>query len=243
MRCSSRSTASSSRRHAVVRTGVLIAVGLTTAVGASSPHDRVEEAIADAVRSKMGEVSEVEVTLGQVRLADEAGLALEARPAPGARLGRRTRFTLYGLASTTGTRERVGYAVAEARATMAHLRTSRAIKRGTVIADADLVEVESDVGSVLLKPLPTLEEAVGSTAARTLTEGDLISATAIRPPTLVRTRDIVLTRVRVGAVVVTGRTTATESGQLGDVIGLINEVSGRRLRGRVIASGEVEVVR
>jgi flagella basal body P-ring formation protein FlgA len=43
--------------------------------------------------------------------------------------------------------------------------------------------------------------------------------------------------------VVAGRTRATESGQLYDVIGLLNEDSGRRLRGRVVGEGEVEVVR
>lgn len=244
MKCFSRSIVSSSRRRVVLaQTGVLVVLGLTVAAGESARGDQVEQAIVDAVRLRMGEAIDIDVAVGQVRLIKDAGLELEARPAPGARLGRRTRFTLYRHTSSEGDgTQRVGYAVAEARATMAHLRTSRPIARGTVISESDLVLAESDVGSVLLKPLPTLAEVVGSTAVRHMTEGALISSKAIRPPTLVRTGDVVLTRVRVGVVVVAGRTTATRNGQLGDVIGLVNEQSGRRLRGRVVASGEVEVV-
>ena len=43
-------------------------------------------------------------------------------------------------------------------------------------------------------------------------------------------------------VTVSGHATAKESGELGDVIALVNELSGRRLTGRVVALGEVEVV-
>ena len=244
MKCSSRPTASSSSRQVgLALVGLFAALCHPVAAGESVRSDQVEQAIAEAVRARMGEVASVDVTLGHVRLTDNAGLELEARPAPGARLGRRTRFTLYQPAAEGGVAQRVGYAVAEAHATIVHLRTARPIARGTVLEVDDLVQAEGDVGSVLLKPLPTLAQVLGSTAARTLTEGDLISAATIRPPTLVRSGDVVVTRVRVGSVVVTGRTTATRSGQLGDVVGLVNEESGRRLRGRVIAAGEVEVVR
>ena len=105
-----------------------------------------------------------------------------------------------------------------------------------------VVSTEADVGSVPLKPLPTLDEVVGSTAARPLKADALVGHTSIRLPTLVRPGDLVVTRVRVGVVVVAGHTTATETGHLGEVIGLINEQSGRRLQGRVVAAGEVEVV-
>lgn len=244
MRCSSRSTAlSGNRSTTLAQTGVLVVLSLAVGVAESDQTLRVERAISDAVRVRMGEVTEVQVAVGQIRLEDGVTGELEARPVSGARLGRRTRFTLYRQSTeAAGAGERVGYAVAEAHATMTHLRTARSIARGAVLSLEDLVESDADVGSVPFTPLPTLNEVVGSTTKRHLTEGALISRMLIRPPTLVRARDVVLTRARVGVVVVAGRTTATESGQLGDVIGLVNKESGRRLRGRVVALGEVEVV-
>ena len=104
------------------------------------------------------------------------------------------------------------------------------------------METVTDVGMVALAPLPTLDEVVGATMSRPLKADALISRSAIRLPTLVRTGDLVVTHVRVGAVVAAGRTTAIESGQLGEVIDLLNKQSGQRMRGRVVAHGEVEVV-
>ncbi len=244
MRCSSRSTVLSSNRWTTLaQTGVLVVLSLSVVLGESDRMVRVERAIADAVRATMGDVVRVDVTVGQIRLSDAVTAELEARPAPGARLGRRTRFTLYRRPTgDAAVAERVGYAVAEANATIMHLRTARPIKRGTIFSVDDLIQAEADVGSVPLKPLPTLEQVVGATAKRHLTEGALVSSTVVRPSTLVRTGDLVLAQVRVGAVVVAGRTTALQSGQLGDVIGLVNEQSGQRIRGRVVAPGEVEVV-
>ena len=242
MRCSNRSTPSSSN-GVVTLAGMMVMLWVGTTAAASDQTQRVEQAIADAVRARIGEAAEVHVTVGQVRLPDDEIAALEARPVSGARLGRRTRFTLYlPPAAPNQKAQRVGYAVAEAHATLEHVQTARPISRGVVLTAEDVVVTTADVGRVPLAPLPTIDEVLGATLSRPLKAGVLIGRTAIRLPMLVRTGDLVVTRVQVGAVVVAGRTTATESGQLGEVIGLLNEQSGRRLRGRVVAQGEVEVV-
>ena len=93
-----------------------------------------------------------------------------------------------------------------------------------------------------MRPLPTHPDLVGAMASRDLRSGDLITSTVIALPKLVRARESVVVTVQVGSVTVSGHATAKESGELGDVIALVNEHSGRRLTGRVVALGEVEVV-
>ena len=224
-----------------------MALLVVASAAASDGTLRVERAIAEAIRSGLGADARVRVVIGQVRLRDDAGddadHALVAQPVPGARLGRPTRFTLYREAEAPGQPSvRVGYAVAEAHAAVAHVRTAHAIDRGHVLTEEDIVLADSEVGTVALKPLPTVDDVVGSKLSRRLEAGVLIRRPVLRLPMLVRTGDLVLTRVRVGAVMVAGRATATESGHAGEVIRLLNEDSGRRLQGRVVAPGEVEVV-
>jgi len=245
MRCSSRSTvlSSSARWRAWLVLGMMpVAAGVVLgSVVAAAPN--VEQAIADAIRERVGAGADVSVTLGQVQLVGDDVVDLEARPVPGARLARPTRFTLYrkgtGAVRANG---RVGYAVAETRVSMEHVRAARPIGRGTVLSEDDLVSTVGDIGGVPLKPLPTPTDLIGARASRALREGDLVTATMVSLPKLVRARETVVVSARVGAVTVFGRATATQSGELGAVISLVNEGSGRRLKGRVVALGEVEVV-
>ena len=245
MRCSSRSIAlsSSARRRAwLVAVMMPVAAGIALEnVTAALPN--VEQAIANAIRERVGDGADVSVTLGQVRLAADDVIDFEARPVPGARLARPTRFTLYrkstGEVRATG---RVGYAVAETRVSMEHVRAARSIGRGTVLSEDDLVLTVGDIGGVPLKPLPIHTDLIGARVSRALRAGDLVTSTMVSLPKLVRARESVVVSARVGVVTVFGRATATQSGELGEVISLLNEESGRRLKGRVVALGEVEVV-
>ena len=246
MKCFSRSTALfSSVRRRVWLLAVTLPVATGIALGSvvvAAPN--VEQAIADAIRARVGDSAEISVTLGQVRLVGDDIVDLEARPVPGARLARPTRFTLYRK-STGPVRatERVGYAVAETRVSMEHVRAARPIGRGTVLSEDDLVLTIGDIGGVPLKPLQTHSDLIGARASRALRAGDLVTSGMVSVPKLVRARESVVVSVQVGVVTVFGRATATESGELGEVISLLNEESGRRIKGRVVALGEVEVVR
>ena len=256
MRCSNRSIVSFSnapaRRVWLVAMATIVTmmvavppagVAITAAAADGDTVRQVELAIAAAVRSRMGDMAEVSVTIGQVRLLDGEFNDLEARPAPGARLGRPTRFTLYQKPTDlSGVAARIGYAVAETHVEVGHVHAVRPIGRGTVLAADDLVAIEGDVGAILMRPLPTHPDLVGAMASRDLRSGDLITSTVIRLPKLGRARESVVVTVHVGSVTVSGHATAKESGELGDVIALVNELSGRRLTGRVVALGEVEVV-
>lgn len=239
MRCFSRSIASFSnsvaRQIGLVTLLVMASPIVEMNASVNSETDlRVEQAIVNAVRARLGEAAEVSVAIGQVRLIDGEYDELEARP---------TRFTLYQTSSNlSGGSVRVGYAVAEAHAVTEHVRTARPINRGTTLTDDDLVALDGDLGAVLMRPLPTHQSLVGAIASRDLRSGTLVTSTVVALPKLVRARESVVVRVQVGSVIVSGHATATENGELGDVISLLNEQSGRRLRGRVVAPGEVEVV-
>ena len=239
MRCFSRSIASFSnsvaRQIGLVTLLVMASPIVEMNASVNSETDlRVEQAIVNAVRARLGEAAEVSVAIGQVRLIDGEYDELEARP---------TRFTLYQTSSNlSGGSVRVGYAVAEAHAVTEHVRTARPINRGTTLTDDDLVALDGDLGAVLMRPLPTHQSLVGAIASRDLRSGTLVTSTVVALPKLVRARESVVVRVQVGSVIASGHATATENGELGDVISLLNEQSGRRLRGRVVAPGEVEVV-
>ena len=174
MRCSSKSIHSSSSGQTILA-GLLVLLWMGTAVGASDHTQRVEQAIADAVRAQIGESAEVRVTLGLVRLPETELRALEARPVSGARLARPTRFTLYRRsADRSQSAERVGYAVAEVHATFEHLRTVHPVSRGTVLTAEDVMQTVADVGMVALATLPTLDDVVGATMSRPLKANELV---------------------------------------------------------------------
>ena len=221
MRCFSRSIASFSnsvaRQIGLVTLLVMASPIVEMNASVNSETDlRVEQAIVNAVRARLGEAAEVSVAIGQVRLIDGEYDELEARPAPGARLARPTRFTLYQTSSNlSGGSVRVGYAVAEAHAVTEHVRTARPINRGTTLTDDDLVALDGDLGAVLMRPLPTHQSLVGAIASRDLRSGTLVTSTVVALPKLVRARESVVVRVQVGSVIVSGHATATENGELG----------------------------
>jgi flagella basal body P-ring formation protein FlgA len=223
---------------------------MTATLGAQEPggslEHRVTEAVSSVVRARVGAAAKVEVTVVRTRLtqpeAAEAGLVAE--PPPGARLGRPVRFALFRAEelATGGRRRRVGYVMAEARVEIPHVRAARALSRGQTIGAGDVEVSNTDVGQVPMAPLPRLDTALGLTVARNVRAGELLSSSVVRVTPLVRTGESVVTRVAVGALRVTGVAVARQRGQLGEVIKLVNKESGRRLRGRVVGKGEVEVV-
>jgi flagella basal body P-ring formation protein FlgA len=205
------------------------------------PTEVVSKAIARAVRSRLGKGVSVSVwEITGVRLSGEPA-QIVAVPDPSARLGEPARFVLSSYAG--GRRStRVGEATATVRAVGPTVRTTRAIRRGEHLAPEDLAVVPSDWNGRPLRPLPSLEDAIGARALHNLAMNAILTDADIAAEPLVRAGDIVRAHAHIGLVDITGRLVAAENGLAGEVIRVVNQETRHKLRARVIGSGEVEVV-
>ncbi len=82
---------------------------------------------------------------------------------------------------------------------------------------------------------------MGSHARRTLAVGETVTALSVRRAPLVKSGDELVMRARIGRVEVTARAVASQVGELGDVIRVVNADSGRVLKAEIVGPGEVEV--
>jgi flagella basal body P-ring formation protein FlgA len=193
----------------------------------------------------MGQDAEVRIeALHVVAPAAPAGddRPLLAAAEPGARLARTVRFNL-ALGNGGGRQPTpLGYAVASVFVAAPHVRASRAVARGETLAGDDLVESRADVGAVRLQHLPGISDLVGARALRDLLADEVVtrSIAGVRP--LVQSGDAVSMRARAEGVVVQAPGVATQSGDAGDVIRVINRESRRPVKARVVERGTVEVI-
>ena len=217
-------------------------------VSAQAPDaDIVHAAIVESVRVRLGGEAVVRVTNLEVRVSavlPETPGTMVATPATGARLGQRVRFSIFesgdGTMVTRG--RRLGYALAEVRAAVLHLRVVGAIARGEMIGPADVVQTFAEIGQQGISELPSLATAVGARASRALVEGDVVTSTVLSIALPVRSGDLVVVRTVVGNVSASVTAVASQSGEVGKTILLVNRETGRRLKGRVTGRQTAEVV-
>lgn len=235
MRCSLRSTTS-------FGSAVLLLAG--PALSAEGPEDHARTAIVEAVQHRVGSAARVDVESLELRVATDPGADVTATPDPRGVLGRAMRFILFepaGLPSS-GRRSRIGYAQAVVHVSLEHTTAVRRITGGSIVGPDDVVVTNGDIGAARLERLPTLSEVVGARARRALEPGAPIVGRMLTIPPLVTSGESVVTTARIGSIEARGRAIAAQRGQLGDIIRLVNPESGRRLRGRVVARGHVEVI-
>ena len=128
------------------------------------------------------------------------------------------------------------------RVSAEHLRAARPLAAGTVLGPQDVTVAHGDVGRVLLRPLPGLDEITGARALRTLSEGDVVSKLAVAVRPLVQSGDVVVVRVVAGSVQVEGTGVAAQSGSAGEIVRVVNPSTRRALQARVVGRGQVEVI-
>ena len=256
MRCCEKSTpwlASADARlstgHVGVRWGVVPALTacLLCAPGASAQAPdaaAARAAIVESVRVRLGGEADIRVTDLEVRVSPGTTGTMVATPAPGARLGRRVRFSIFESADGTMTTRgrRLGYARAEVRAAASHLRVVRSIARGDTLGPADVVEIFAELGQQGISALPSLATAVGARVKRTLVEGDVVTSSVLSIVLPVRSGDLVVVRTVVGNVSASVTAVASQSGEVGKTILLVNKETGRRVKGRVTGPQAAEVV-
>jgi flagella basal body P-ring formation protein FlgA len=165
--------------------------------------------------------------------------SLTAVPAPSARTGRPSLFTLT-LATAAGPR-RAGSAVALLGVVTNHWRATRDLLRGDTIEGADIEAVRGSVDGAL-KRLPERDEIVAARTVRSISAGESLTAGTIVPVPLVRSGQTVRVWAMVGQIRAEGVAVAAQSGGAGARIRVVNPESRRVLLVRVVGIGEVEVV-
>jgi flagella basal body P-ring formation protein FlgA len=208
---------------------------LLVADPAQAEEDAVRAAITAAVRARAGAAASVTIDLRVAELTPGVAAVDAAEPQPGTRFGRPARFRL-----VTGGRT-VGYAVGVVHATLPLLRLTHPVVAGAAITAADLEAVVGDPGPLPIEALPTAAEVIGNTSTRALQAHEVVTTRMVRVAPAVRSGEVVATRIVVGGVEAAGTATALQSGQVGDVIRLVNAESRRQLRGRITGKGSVEV--
>lgn len=246
MRCSSRSTIWRGR-VAVPTLTVCALVVLAVGAGAQttgSPDPRVEQAIVECVRARMGETADVTVDQLRLSLAHAFDGTLAARPEPGARLARTLRFTLVAgqPGRKGGAAIRVGTATAMVSVAVNHARAARLVEAGRPLVADDLVTTFGDVGASPLTRLPESADLIGSAVLRPIARGEILTRSVVAEIPLVRAGDRVAVRAMAGGIEVTAEAIAAQAGRRGQIIRVVNPESRRGLQARVIGSRQVEVV-
>ena len=205
----------------------------------------VRAAIVRSVQARMGDTAEVRVEELSPRLFATPGQDLTATPEPDARLGRQVRFSLRSRSATDSRRigTTVGYATAVIFVAVVHVRSARALDRGTVLEAVDLIDSRGEVGAVRMVRLPVAADMVGAVAMRPLGPDEVLVRGLVSEPPMVRAGDSVLVRVASGPIVATGEAIASQSGKRGDTIRVVNPASRRAFRVKVTGPRETEVVK
>jgi flagella basal body P-ring formation protein FlgA len=208
----------------------LVGSATVYATGAVSPHD----AILASVRARVGTSATVVVDAITTTVSSEAGLV--AQPEQAARLGQFARFAL----SVKGVRR--GMAIARVTVRMTYPRAARAIARDETLDASAISAIEGELTGMPLRALLTLDEVKGLKARRDIAKGEALTETALRIPPIVKSGDAVDATVRIGTVAVTTAGTASGSGQVGDVIRVMQPHSSRLLNARIVGPGAVEIL-
>jgi flagella basal body P-ring formation protein FlgA len=210
---------------------------MIAASGVTAAQVEHESAVRTAITAAVQQQAGASATTLDIRVVEiPSGVSPDgADVEAGARFGRPSRFRL-----RAGTRP-IGYAVVVVHGRSRHLRTTKAIRAGETLAPADLEEASADLGGLPIESLPAIEEVIGATTTRTLTAGEAITSRLVRMPPAVRSGDVVSTRVVIEGVEAVGVATALQSGNVGEVIRLVNPESRRQLRGRITGKSAVEV--
>jgi flagella basal body P-ring formation protein FlgA len=218
-------------------TTLLLTLAVTEPLADRTPDIRVREAIAAAVRERMGAAAEISIDELTIE-SDVDAASVQAVPEPGSRLGRVIRFTL----RSGDMRARTGSATALVRVSVEHAHTTRALDRGVAIAAGDVAAASHEVSGATLRPLPTLRDAAHARTLRPMAADACVTASTVAALPAVRGGHDVVAVARIGGVEARTIVTASQSGDPGSIIRVVNRQSQRPLKARVVSEGLVEII-
>lgn len=192
------------------------------------------EVIARAVVERMGDGVTVQV-LAVDMPTGTADRFIDALPDPAGRLGRGIRFR---LVPAQGSRV---FATATLRVVGPYVVTRRGLARGATIAADDVEVVSTEVQHAPLRRLPTGEQVIGSRVLRPVAGGSVVLPGTVAVRRAVEPGDRITAVAIAGDVRVSAELKATDGGEPGEVIRLVNTDTRRTLRGRILREGLVEV--
>jgi flagella basal body P-ring formation protein FlgA len=235
---------------------LLLALALALAIAVAAPSafaqdavrtesgladPRVAEALAAAVRARMGEAAMVSIERMDVVLRGHSGSSLAVTIAPGARLDRPVEFTVIG-SSSSGRAAMIGRGRADVHVEVPHATLVSTLTRGTVLTSEQIQESTGDPGAALLQRLPTSRELAGAALRRDTAAGEVLTRQAVTLPPAVRAGDLAQAHALMGPVQAVTEVTVMENGAEGAIVRVVNRESRRELRARVIRPGVVEVI-
>lgn len=194
-----------------------------------------QQAIAAAVRERLGASASIRVDDVETAVPGVPGLV--AQPEAAARIGQPARFVL----SVNGVRR--GLAVATVTVEVAYPRASRNITHDEVLDTGAVIVTEGLMTGLQIRALLTADRARGLQARRDIVAGEALTESVLRLAPVIKSGDAVEATVKIGAVTVTGTGTASGSGQVGDVIRVMQPHSSRLLNARIVGPGAVEIVK
>lgn len=219
---------------------MLATVVMTAAVTMATPDSdaRVREAIALAMRDRFGAAAIVTIDALTID-RDIDATRLQALPDPDSKLGRAIRFT---LRSSGERRVATGSATARVHVSVPHAHPARPVDRGDELTPADLVEVTHEISGGALRALPSLTVAAHSRVLKPIAPDACVTASAIAALPAVRGGREVAAVVRIDGVEARTVVTASQNGDAGDVIRVVNRQSRRALKARVLSPDLVEII-
>ena len=118
---------------------------------------------------------------------------------------------------------------------------TRALARGEVIKDADIVVERRPKSEFSSEPAASAAEVVGKAARRVVRAGQPLRNADLMKPEIVQKNETVMLYYEVPGIVLTMRGKALESGAEGDLVNVLNVNSKRTIQGIVTGPGRVSV--
>ena len=222
---------------------LLLTIGAswTPAAANTQSHDSIRQAAAEHVRTEhQGAAEELVLKVGRLdsrlRLPQCDGPLDTFSPSGRSLASRQT----VGVRCSTGQPWSL-YVPVNVRIMKKILVASRELPRGSVLGAEDLELEERDVARLRAGYFEHPGQALGKITKRTIHRNDALLPTQVLAPQAVERGSKVTILARAGALQVRMTGKALSGGSKGDLIEVVNESSQKRIEGRVIAPGLVEV--
>lgn len=230
-------------RQFLTITAVLFSLLWTSnALAKSAMEKKTEKALIQAIEGRTALPDEAVITVRNLRPSDPAlfrrAKILTSLVLPAGETGTGTVTAQVRVKSSRKSdSDTMLWVMARVDVQVPTLVTNHAISRGTLLSEEDLRTELRPMGRYLVH----MDDIVGKSTRRTLKEGEPLSKTMLKTPTVVRRGDIVEAAVRGRAFVVQTKAEALGKGGVGETIRAKVLKTGKIVRARIKGPGEIHL--